>query len=76
MMRLEAPWKETRRLASGQAAKDLLAEELAWIAYREKSCLFYAYNESGRQGQAIDFPGRRGAVIESAPRIWSVSART
>lgn len=61
---LNAAWKETYRLASGQTAKDLLAEEQAWIAYKEKSCLFYANGESGRQGQVIDFPGCRGAVIE------------
>jgi uncharacterized protein YecT (DUF1311 family) len=61
---LNAAWKQTYRLASGQTAKDLLAEEQAWIAYKEKSCLFYANSESGRQGQVIDFPGCRGAVIE------------
>ena len=61
---LNAAWKKTYGLASGQTAKDLLAEEQAWIAYKEKSCLFYANNESGRQGQVIDFPGCRGAVIE------------
>ncbi|MBV8794266.1 MAG: DUF1311 domain-containing protein [Hyphomicrobiales bacterium] len=61
---LNAAWKQTYKLASGQTAKDLLAEEQAWIAYKEKSCLFYANSESGRQGQVIDFPGCRGAVIE------------
>ena len=61
---LNAAWKETYRLASGQTAKRLLAEEQAWIAYKEKSCLFYANGESGREGQVISFPGCRGHVIE------------
>jgi uncharacterized protein YecT (DUF1311 family) len=61
---LNAVWKQTYKLASGQTAKDLLAEEQAWIAYKEKSCLFYANGENGREGQVIAFPGCRGAVIE------------
>jgi uncharacterized protein YecT (DUF1311 family) len=61
---LNAAWRETYRHASGQAAKDLLAEEQAWIAYKEKSCLLYANGESGQEGQAISFPGCRGQVIE------------
>ena len=61
---LNAAWKQTYRLASGQTAKDLLAEEEAWIAYKEKSCLFHANVESGREGQVISFPQCRGGVIE------------
>jgi uncharacterized protein YecT (DUF1311 family) len=61
---LNAAWKQTYKLATGQTAKDLLAEEQAWIAYKAKSCLFYANGESGREGQAISFPGCRGQVIE------------
>jgi uncharacterized protein YecT (DUF1311 family) len=61
---VNAAWKQTYRLASGQTAKDLLAEEQAWIAYKEKSCLFYANGDSGRQGQVISFPQCRGGVIE------------
>ena len=61
---LNAAWKQTYRLASGQTAKDLLAEEQAWIAYKEKSCLFYANGENGREGEVISYPGCRGQVIE------------
>jgi uncharacterized protein YecT (DUF1311 family) len=61
---LNAAWKQTYRLASGQTAKDLLAEEQAWIAYKEKSCLFYANGERGREGQVTSFPRCRGDVIE------------
>jgi uncharacterized protein YecT (DUF1311 family) len=61
---LNAAWKETYRLASDQTAKDLLAEEQAWIAYKEKSCLLYANGERGREGQVISFPACRGQVIE------------
>jgi uncharacterized protein YecT (DUF1311 family) len=31
---LNAAWKQTYKLATGQTAKDLLAEEQAWIAYK------------------------------------------
>jgi len=61
---LNVAWKETYPLATGQTAKDLLAEEQAWIAYKEKSCLFYANGDKGREGQVIAFPARRGEVIE------------
>jgi uncharacterized protein YecT (DUF1311 family) len=61
---LNAAWKETYRLASDQTAKDLLAEEQAWIAYKEKSCLLYANGERGREGEVISFPACRGQVIE------------
>ena len=61
---LNATWKETYRLASDQTAKDLLTEEQAWIAYKEKSCLLYANGERGREGQVIAFPACRGQVIE------------
>jgi uncharacterized protein YecT (DUF1311 family) len=61
---LNAAWKQTYKLATGQTAKDLLAEEQAWIAYKEKSCLLYANGESGREGEVISFPGCRGQVIE------------
>jgi uncharacterized protein YecT (DUF1311 family) len=61
---LNAAWKATYRLASGQTAKDLLAEEQAWIGYKEKSCLFYANGENGREGQVVSFPQCRGEVIE------------
>jgi uncharacterized protein YecT (DUF1311 family) len=61
---LNAAWKETYRLASDQTAKDLLAEEQAWIAYKEKSCLLYANGERGREGEVIAFPACRGQVIE------------
>jgi uncharacterized protein YecT (DUF1311 family) len=61
---LNATWKETYRLASDQTTKDLLAEEQAWIAYKEKSCLLYANGERGREGEVIAFPACRGQVIE------------
>jgi uncharacterized protein YecT (DUF1311 family) len=61
---LNAAWKETYRLASDQTANDLLAEEQAWIAYKEKSCLLYANGERGREGEVISFPVCRGQVIE------------
>jgi uncharacterized protein YecT (DUF1311 family) len=34
---LNAAWKQTYRLVSGQTAKDLLAEEQAWLAIRRSA---------------------------------------
>jgi uncharacterized protein YecT (DUF1311 family) len=61
---LNAAWKQTYKFATGQTAKDLLAEEQAWIAYKEKSCLLYANGERGREGEVIAFPACRGQVLE------------
>jgi uncharacterized protein YecT (DUF1311 family) len=54
---LNAAWKETYPLASGQTAKDLLAEEQAWIAYKEKSCLFYANGKAAGRAKSSPFLG-------------------
>ena len=61
---LNAAWKKVYPLASGETAKDLLAEEQAWIAYKEKSCLLYANGEQGREGRVISFAACRARVIE------------
>lgn len=62
---LNAAWKKVYPLASGQTAKDLLAEEQAWIAYKDKSCLLYANGENGREGEVISYPACRAGVIEN-----------
>jgi uncharacterized protein YecT (DUF1311 family) len=61
---LNAAWKHTYGLADRQTAKDLLAEQRAWIAFKEKSCHFYANGQHGREGQVLSFPTCRGRVIE------------
>jgi uncharacterized protein YecT (DUF1311 family) len=65
---LNAAWKKVYPLANGQSAKDLLAEEQAWIAYKDKSCLLYANGENGREGQVISYPACRAGVIEARAR--------
>jgi uncharacterized protein YecT (DUF1311 family) len=60
---LNAAWKHTYGLADGQTAKDLLAEQRAWIAFKEKSCTFYNHAH-GREGQVLSFPACRGRMIE------------
>jgi uncharacterized protein YecT (DUF1311 family) len=65
---LNVAWKKVYPLASGQTAKDLLAEEQAWIAYKDKSCLLYANAENGREGQVISYPACRAGVLEARTR--------
>lgn len=62
--RLNAMWKSLYGAAEGQTKVDLLAEQRLWNAYKEKSCLFYANGDSGREGQVIQFPSCRAEVIE------------
>ena len=62
---LNAAWKHTYGLADLQTAEDLLAEQLAWIAFKDKSCTFYTNrDEHGREGQVLHFYMCRGRVIE------------
>jgi len=52
------------RLAGSQTAKDLLSEQRSSIAFKEKSCTFYANREHRRERQMLSFPACRGQVIE------------
>ena len=61
--RLNAVWKKVYGPLEGQTKKDLLAEQRAWIPYKESTCQFYLNGEWGRQGHAIDFPSCRAKVI-------------
>ncbi len=63
-LRLNAAWRAAFALASGQTRTDLLAEQRAWIVFKDKSCLLYANGDQGREGQVISFPGCRGNVID------------
>lgn len=69
--RLNAIWKRVYPMLEGDAAKALLVEQRAWIAYKDASCGFYATGEYGREGQALHFPMCRAAVI--AARVDDLS---
>lgn len=55
-----------KRIYEGLPARtkaDLLEEQRAWNAFKEKSCLFYANGDWGREGQVLSFPNCRASVI-------------
>lgn len=54
--RLNQVWKQVREGLEGQTREDLLAEQRAWILYREKACAYYNNGEHGREGQVIGYP--------------------
>jgi uncharacterized protein YecT (DUF1311 family) len=63
--KLNEVWDSLYSGVSGQTKKDLLAEQRAWIPYKEKSCLFLGNGDWGREGQVLHFPICRAGVIES-----------
>ncbi|HUZ33502.1 MAG TPA: lysozyme inhibitor LprI family protein [Xanthobacteraceae bacterium] len=60
---LNATWKRVYGNTSGQTKIDLLTEERAWIAFKDKSCRFYASDDWGREGSVLHFYTCRGGVI-------------
>lgn len=54
--KLNAAWKQVYAQTNGQTKVDLLAEQRAWIAFREASCKFYANGDFGREGQVLSYP--------------------
>jgi uncharacterized protein YecT (DUF1311 family) len=61
---LNAVWRELRKVI-GNTAKALLDDQTAWNDYKEKSCLFYANGDSGREGEVLSCPACRARVIEA-----------
>jgi uncharacterized protein YecT (DUF1311 family) len=54
--KLNAVWKRFFPSVGGQTKADLLAEQRAWVVFREASCKFYANGDYGREGQVLDYP--------------------
>jgi uncharacterized protein YecT (DUF1311 family) len=61
--RLNETWQRLIADAGDRMKADLRAEQRAWIAYKDLSCLFYANGEFGREGQVVSFPACRAEVI-------------
>lgn len=61
--KLNQAWSKAYQLIDDQSKKALLAEQRAWIVFKEKSCQLYANGEWGREGQVIHFAGCRAAII-------------
>ncbi|MCL2161925.1 MAG: DUF1311 domain-containing protein [Betaproteobacteria bacterium] len=62
--KLNEVWKSFYRSAEGQTKSDLLAEQRAWNAYKEKSCNFLRNDEWGRVGEVYHYHFCRIKVIE------------
>jgi uncharacterized protein YecT (DUF1311 family) len=65
---LNAVWKRVYGRIKGSSKASLLAEQRLWIAYKARSCQWWL-NDDGRQGQVIQYPLCRAAVIESRIQI-------
>lgn len=61
--KLNATWKRLYEASGPNTKKDLLEEQRAWNAFKEKSCRFYDNGDFGREGQVLHFPACRAAVI-------------
>jgi uncharacterized protein YecT (DUF1311 family) len=70
--RLNAAWKRIYARQSGRTKTDLLAEQRLWIAYKDRTCLYYANGEFGSNGRAVSFPACRAKVI--AERVEALEA--
>ncbi len=65
---LNATWKRVYARMKGSSKASLLTEQRLWIAYKDRSCQFWL-NDSGREGQVVQYPLCRAAVIESRIQI-------
>jgi uncharacterized protein YecT (DUF1311 family) len=61
--KLNTTWKRVYEGLPVQTKADLLEEQRAWNAFKEKSCLFYANGDWGREGQVLHFPNCRASLI-------------
>lgn len=62
---LNQAWKSAYGDLDGKTKEVLLAEQRAWLAYRDKSCLYWGAGAFGREGQTVHFYTCRGAVIDA-----------
>ncbi|RDJ23096.1 DUF1311 domain-containing protein [Bosea caraganae] len=70
--KLNAVWKRINDGLPDATKADLLEEQRAWIAFKEKSCRFYANGDWGREGQALHYPNCLASLI--AERISTLEA--
>jgi uncharacterized protein YecT (DUF1311 family) len=61
--RLNAAWKRLYAASGSATKKDLLEEQRAWNAFKDKACQFYANGDFGREGQVLHFPSCRAELI-------------
>ena len=68
---LNAKWAQLMAVAEGKTKADLVAEERAWVAYRETACRFYRNGDWGREGEVLHGPGCVAAAIEQRTQVLS-----
>ena len=61
--RLNEVWRQVYGALKDASKPLLLAEQRAWIAYKDASCAYYSSADFGRTGEALNFPACRGAVV-------------
>lgn len=61
--KLNAAWKRLYAVSEPATKKDLLEEQRAWNAFKDKACQFYANGDFGREGQVLHFPSCRAELI-------------
>ncbi len=62
-VKLTTTWKSLSAVVAGKSKSDLVAEQRAWIAYKDIACNVYADGESGREGHVLQFPVCRAGVL-------------
>jgi uncharacterized protein YecT (DUF1311 family) len=62
-VKLNRTWKKVFSGTEGQTKEDLLAEQRAWITYKEAACAFYANGDFGREGQVLGYPNCQAEII-------------
>lgn len=61
---LNAVWKQAYAGSDAKTKAALLAEQRAWVPFKDKSCLFWTTGAFGREGQTIHFYACRELVLE------------
>lgn len=61
--RLNAAWAKASAQLDPKSRADLLVEQRAWVSFKDKSCLYFANGQWGRQGQVLEFPACRAAIV-------------
>ena len=67
-VRLNAAWRRVAPRIDGTAGAALLAEQRAWVAYKDLSCQLYATGDYGREGQVLHYPICRAGVLAARTR--------
>lgn len=73
--RLNRAWRAIYPGLPQSSKSALLAEQRAWIAYKDKSCRWRASGDWGREGQVIHYPTCRAKVVADRADYLSLIAR-